>query len=100
MEFVEEVLLQEPLQIPPEPLIFTVPEGWQPSRSLPEEANQVIIVEHQGHNTMNEFPTCYIKDDFSEELLHVASQDVAIPASHNSARVMGSDMDQETQAEE
>jgi hypothetical protein len=100
MAFVEEVLPEEPLQIPPEPLLFTVPENWQPSSSLPGEVTKAVTVESQGHSTMEEFPTCYIEEEFPEELLHMASQDAAIAASHNSSRVMGSDTDQEKQVEE
>jgi hypothetical protein len=98
MAYVEEVILDEPIQIPLEPLLFTVPENWQPPSNLPEEAIKAVNAEHQDHNTMEEqleeFHICYVEEEFQEDLLHMASQDVALTAGYNVSRATESNKDQ------
>jgi hypothetical protein len=80
-----------------EPLLFTVPENWQPPSSLPKEDTQAVTTAHQATNTMEaqleEFHICYIEEEFPEELLHMASQDVALSAGYNYSRATERDKD-------
>jgi hypothetical protein len=75
MAYVEEVTLEEPIQIPPESLLFTVPENWQPPSNFPEEDTQSATTTHHETNTMaekmEEFHIFYIEEEFPEELLHM-----------------------------
>jgi hypothetical protein len=79
--FVEEVIPEEPIQLPPESMLFTVPENWQPPTSFPEET-QAITVAHHSTDTMEsrmeEFHICYVEEEIPEECLHMASQDDTI----------------------
>jgi hypothetical protein len=38
--FVEEVIPEEAIQLPPKNMLFTVPENWQPPTSFPEDETQ------------------------------------------------------------
>jgi hypothetical protein len=83
MEYVEEVFLEEPIQAPPEHLLFTVPDNWQPPSCLLGETTMDATGVQQHHNNredqMEEFPTCYIEEETSEAL---DSQEVARADEH------------------
>jgi hypothetical protein len=92
MVYVEDVFPKEPIQAPPEHLLFTVPDNWQPPSSLLGEATMAAIVEQQGRSTgeaqLEEFTTCYIEEEIPEEL---NSQDVVLAAGYIYAKDMESD---------
>jgi hypothetical protein len=82
--FVEEVIPEEPIQLPPESMLFTVPENWQPPTSFPEEETQAITMAHHSTGTMDsrmeEFPIFYVEEELPEECLQMAAQDDTILA--------------------
>jgi hypothetical protein len=90
MAYVEEVTPEEPIQIPPESLLFTVPENWQPPSSFPVEDTKPATTAHHDTNTMEakmeEFHICFVEEEFSEELLHMASQDATLSAGYDPSR--------------
>jgi hypothetical protein len=45
MAYVEEVFPEEPIQVPPEHLLFTVPDNWQPPSNFLEEATMAATEE-------------------------------------------------------
>jgi hypothetical protein len=97
MAYVEEVILEEPIQIPPESLLFTVPENWQPPSSFPEEDTKSATTAHHDTNTMEakmeEFHICYVEEEFPEELLHMASQDATLSAGYDPSRATAREED-------
>jgi hypothetical protein len=90
MAYVEEVTPEEPIQIPPESLLFIVPENWQPPSSFPEEYTKPTTTTHHYTNTMEEkmkeFHICYVEEEFPEELLHMACQDATLSAGYDPSR--------------
>jgi hypothetical protein len=96
MAYVEEVFLEEPIQAPPEHLLFTVPDNWQPPSDFREEAFLAATEEQQARDT-EEFPTCYIEEEIPEELV---SQEVAPAAGHTSDKSMESDQNEEAGMEQ
>jgi hypothetical protein len=105
MAYVEEVFPEEPIQVPPEHLLFTVPDNWQPPSHFLEEDTMVAIEKQQGSDTgeekFDEFPTCYIEEEIPEEL---DSQKAALAAGHTSDKGMesnkneGAGMEQQREA--
>jgi hypothetical protein len=63
MSYVEEMFLEELIQVPPEHLLFTVPDNWNPPTCFPGEVTMEAIGEtHRGDDKMEEPPTCYIEE--------------------------------------
>jgi len=48
MAYVEEVISEEPFQVPPEHFLFTVPDNWNPSSDFREEASIPATAKQQG----------------------------------------------------
>jgi hypothetical protein len=76
MAYVEEVIPEEPLQLPLESLLFTVPENWQPPSHFSVKFTAPAI----------EFFTCIMEEAeevhtciMGEEFLHLDSQDISLP---------------------
>lgn len=85
MAHLEEVTPEEPIQIPPESLLFTVPENWQPQSNFSVEDTKPATAAYHDTSTM-EFPEvqiCFVEEEFSEELLHMASQDATLSEVYN-----------------
>jgi hypothetical protein len=68
MDYVEEVTLEKPIQIPLESLLFTSLENWQPPSIFPMKDTNPATLSH--HNTitmeekMEEFFICFIEEEF------------------------------------
>jgi hypothetical protein len=54
MAYVEEVILEEPIQIPLKSLLFIVPENWQPPSNFFVEDTKPATASHHDTNTMEE----------------------------------------------
>jgi hypothetical protein len=70
MAYVEEVIPEEPIQDPPEHLLFTVPDNWDPPSDFRAEASMPVTKkQHDGENelTQEEFSTCFIEEEIPEE---------------------------------
>jgi hypothetical protein len=64
MAYVEEVILEEPIQVPPESLLFTVPDDLQfPSHNTMSTSAQAAM----------EGATCIVEEEFPGEFLHLDS---------------------------
>jgi len=72
MAYAEEIFLEEPIQVPSEHLLFTVPENWNPPTFFPMEVTMEATGAHQylhrGANQTEEPPTCYIEEDNLEAM--------------------------------
>jgi hypothetical protein len=95
--FVEEVIPEEPIQLPPESMLFTVPENWQPPTSLPGEETHAITAAHHSTGTMEsrmeEFHIFYVEEELPEECLQMAAQDDTILAGHDPFKVSEQEVD-------
>jgi hypothetical protein len=69
--FLEEVILEEPIQLSLDSMLFMVPENWQPPTSLPGEETQAITTAHHSTGTMEsrmeEFHIFYVEEELLEE---------------------------------
>jgi hypothetical protein len=69
MAYVEEVIPEEPIQIPLESLLFTVPENWQPPSNFFVEDTKPATAAHHDTNTMEEkieeVHICIVEEEFS-----------------------------------
>jgi hypothetical protein len=74
MAYVEEVIPEEPLQVPPESLLFTVPDNWQPPSHFSAEA--IAPDTDRPVREAKEAYTCIVEE---EEFLHLDSQDATLP---------------------
>jgi hypothetical protein len=69
--YVEEVIPEEPIQVPLEHLLFTVPDNWKPPSDFREEASMPATEKQQARENaqeQEEFPTCFIEEEISEEM--------------------------------
>jgi hypothetical protein len=67
MAHVEEVILEEPLQIPPESLLFTMTKNWKPPNNFSVEATTPATEVHHCTSTMEEAEevhTCIVEEEF------------------------------------
>jgi hypothetical protein len=66
MAYVEEIVPEEPFQVPPEHLLFTVPDNWDPPTCfLVETKPPTITHSHKEGNEDLEQTTCYVEEEFS-----------------------------------
>jgi hypothetical protein len=69
MAFVEEEIPEEPSQVPPESLLFTIPNNWQPPSQIPTSTSApTTILQAQ---EAREETTCIIEEEF----LHLDTED-------------------------
>jgi hypothetical protein len=90
MAYVEEVIPEEPLQIPLESLLFTVPENWQPPSNFSAEATAPATEVRHCTNTMEEAEevhTCIVEEEF----LHLDSQDTLLPGDNEFSNAAAED---------
>jgi hypothetical protein len=73
MAYVEEDIPEEPIQVPPESLLFTVPDNWQPPSHIPASTSASTII--QQAQEAREETTCIIEEEFPEEFLHLDPED-------------------------
>jgi hypothetical protein len=73
MAYVEEEIPEEPIQFPPESLLFTVPDNWQPPSQFPTSTSASGTI-HQAQEAREE-TTCIIEEEFPEEFLHLDPED-------------------------
>ena len=76
MAHVEEVILEEPLQIPQESLLFTMPKNWTPPSNFSVEATTPATEVHHCTSTMEEAEevhTYIVEEEFLKEFLHLES---------------------------
>jgi hypothetical protein len=70
MAYVEEIFPEEPIQVPPEHLLFIVPDNWNPPTCFPGEVTMEATGaqqnHHRGADQMEEPPTCYIEEETLE----------------------------------
>jgi hypothetical protein len=62
MAYVEEEIPEEPIQVPPESLLFTVPDNWQPPNHIPTSTSASAII--QQAQEAREETTCIIEEEF------------------------------------
>ena len=69
LAFVEEEILEEPSQVPPKSLLFTILDNWQPPNQIPTSisAPTTILQEQE----VREETTCIIEEEF----LHLDIED-------------------------
>jgi hypothetical protein len=95
--FVEDLIPEEPIQLPPESMLFTVPENWQPPTIFPEDETRAITTAHHNTGTMDsrmeEFPICYVEEELSKECLQMAAQDDTILVGHDPFKVSEQEVD-------
>jgi len=61
MAYIEEEFLEEPIQVPPESLLYTVPDDYlHPSTSKADTCTKAAM----------ESATCVFQEEFPEEFLH------------------------------
>jgi hypothetical protein len=72
MAYVEIFFSEEPIQFPPEHLLFTVPKNWNPPTYFPGEVTTETTEPQQNHhrevNQMEEPPTFYIDEETLEAM--------------------------------
>jgi hypothetical protein len=72
MAYIEEIIPDEPIQVPPAHLLFTVPENWNPPTCFPGEITQMATKNHQGsqrgESQLVDFPPCYIIEEIPTDL--------------------------------
>jgi hypothetical protein len=73
MAYVEDVILEEPIQVPRESLLFIVPENLQPPSHIPASTSASAII-WQAQETREE-TTCIIEEEFPKEFLHLDPED-------------------------
>jgi hypothetical protein len=77
MDYVEELIPKEPIHIPQESLLVTMPENWQPPSNFFVEDTKPTTAAHHDNNTMEEkieeVHICIIEEAFSKEFLHMDS---------------------------
>jgi hypothetical protein len=69
MAYVEEVSPEEPIQVPPEHLLFTVPDNWNLPTCFPGEAKPRATGTPHSHkegDQMEEPTTCYVEEEILE----------------------------------
>jgi len=69
MAYVEDIFPEEPIQAPPEHLLFTIPDNWNPPTCFPGEAELKAIGTLQSHKKddhTNESTTCYVEEEITE----------------------------------
>jgi hypothetical protein len=70
MAYVEEIFPEEPIQAPPEHLLFTVPDNWNPPTCFPGEAElKATGTPHSFHrkdDQTEEPTTCYVEEEITE----------------------------------
>jgi hypothetical protein len=69
MAYVEEEILEERIQFPPESLLFIVSDNWKPPSHIPASASTPAIFQ-QAQEAMEE-ATCIIEKELLEEFLHL-----------------------------
>jgi hypothetical protein len=67
--FVEEVILEEAIQLPPKNMLFTAQE---PPIILSRDEIRVDIVVNNMASPMEDFPICYIEEEILDEYLQMA----------------------------
>jgi hypothetical protein len=74
------VFVEEAIQLPPEDILFTVPDNWHSPTSFPEDETRAVSMVHHNAGTMDshkgDFPICYIEDELLEEFLQMALHDI------------------------
>jgi hypothetical protein len=92
MAYVEDIFSEENVQAPPEHLLFTMLDNWQPTSHFREEDTSTTSVKKLGSNigTKNcvDFPICYIEEELPEEMV---PQEATIEAGHPLDTGTGSD---------
>jgi hypothetical protein len=72
MAYIEEIIPDEPIQVPPAHLLFTVPENWNPPTCFPGETTQLATKNHHGSQRgeaqLVDFPPCYIIEEILADL--------------------------------
>jgi hypothetical protein len=94
MAYVEEVIPKEPLQIPLESLLFTVPENWQPPSNFSAEATAPATRGsplHQHHGGGRGGSHLYRGGGIPEEFLHLDSQDALLPGDNEFSNAAAED---------
>jgi len=69
MAYVEEDIPKEPISVPPESIIFTVPDNWKPPNHIPTSTSSSAII--QQVQEAREETICIIEEEF----LHLDPED-------------------------
>lgn len=97
MDYVEELIPKEPIHIPQESLLVTMPENWQPPSKFFVEDTKPATAAHHDTNTMEEkieeVHICIVEEEFSKEFLHMASQDAPLLQGYDLSSVAAKDED-------
>jgi hypothetical protein len=74
MAYVEDIFPEEPVQAPPEHLLFTVPDNWQPTSHFLEKDTSTASEKQPGSNigaeNCDDFPICYIEEEYRKKWSH------------------------------
>jgi hypothetical protein len=68
MAYVEEIVLDKPIQVPPEHLLFTVPDNWDfPTCFVNDAKPQVLGMthNHKEDDPAGVYTTCYVEEELS-----------------------------------
>ena len=92
MAYVEEIFPEEPIQAPPEHLLFTVPDNWNPPTCFSGEVELKAIGTLQSHKKddhTDEPTTCYVEEEIPEavdETVTLGVGEFSMDADHQNAQ--------------